>query len=96
MDKRIKLFAILIIAFLLEINEIVAVPVAPNKARITGNVLSVEVTTYANNNVTKLKIKITESENIEGSFTIPNEVEAIAYHKNNIPLYSKKLKMEIQ
>ena len=83
MDKRIKIFAILTIVFLLEISMIAAVPVALNKAKITGEVLSVEVTKYANNDVTKLKIKIVESENIEGSFTIPNEIEVIAYHKNN-------------
>lgn len=64
------------------INTVYAVVIVPNMAAIKAEVLDIELT----NDVSKLELRITKSENVEDylNWAIPGEtIEAIAYYKSN-------------
>jgi len=77
------------------ISHFYAVPSAPNKTSITAEVLNVQQidssSNFASNYTSILKIKVTSRQSIEGSFNVPDEVDAYVHKWTNDLTITDKL-----
>ena len=80
---------------LVGISHVYAVPAAPNKTNITAEILNVQQidpsSNFASNYVSILKIKVTKYESVEGTFSIPSELEAYVHKWTNDSAIVSKL-----